>query len=179
MKIDAHQHFWRYSAAEYGWIEPDWSELRQDRLPQDLAPLLADQNIAGTVAVHPVCSIRDTETAAKLEAVVRAGAENVCVPTSAGCCGFAGDRGFFVPELTAAATRAEAREIRAGSFAGHYSSSRFITIPQVSFGDAVPPVTKTALRIADGFTHDLQNRPFNIQQLGFHYIRTSNDKSAA
>lgn len=60
MKIDAHQHFWRYSAAEYGWIEPDWPELRQDRLPQDLAPLLAEQDIAGTVAVQARQTLAET-----------------------------------------------------------------------------------------------------------------------
>ena len=32
------------------------------------------------------------------------------VPPSAGCCGFAGDRGFLVPELTASATRREAED---------------------------------------------------------------------
>jgi D-lactate dehydrogenase len=42
----------------------------------------------------------------------------------AGCCGFAGDRGYLVPELTASATRQEAAEVRAANFDGHYSSSR-------------------------------------------------------
>jgi D-lactate dehydrogenase len=46
------------------------------------------------------------------------------VPRSAGCCGFAGDRGFLVPELTASATAAESREVLSGSFDGYYSSSR-------------------------------------------------------
>jgi D-lactate dehydrogenase len=77
-----------------------------------------------TVAVHPVCSIRDSETARKLEALARALAGRAVVPANAGCCGFAGDRGFLVPELTASATRAEADEIVAGAFDGHYSSSR-------------------------------------------------------
>ena len=33
-------------------------------------------------------------------------------PQDAGCCGFAGDRGFLFPELTASATRLEAAEVR-------------------------------------------------------------------
>jgi len=37
----------------------------------------------------------------------------VLVPPSAGCCGFAGDRGLLVPELTASALRDEAAEIAA------------------------------------------------------------------
>jgi len=51
MRIDAHQHFWRYSAAEYGWIQPG-SPLQRDFLPPDLAPLLAEHSLAGTVAVQ-------------------------------------------------------------------------------------------------------------------------------
>jgi D-lactate dehydrogenase len=35
----------------------------------------------------------------------------------------AGDRGFFFPELTAAATDAEGREVRGGGYDGYYSSA--------------------------------------------------------
>jgi D-lactate dehydrogenase len=56
--------------------------------------------------------------------VAKACAERVVVPRDAGCCGFAGDRGFMVPELTASATRREAAEVKGGDFQGHYSSSR-------------------------------------------------------
>jgi len=47
-----------------------------------------------------------------LLAVARAHAEEVEVPRSAECCGFAGDKGFLVPELTQSATAVEAAEIR-------------------------------------------------------------------
>jgi D-lactate dehydrogenase len=60
----------------------------------------------------------------KLEAIARACSTAVTVPDSAGCCGFAGDRGFLFPELTASATAREAAEIRARDFDGYYSSSR-------------------------------------------------------
>jgi D-lactate dehydrogenase len=46
------------------------------------------------------------------------------VPRDAGCCGFAGDRGFTHPELTASATQHEAHDVKAQSFDGHYASSR-------------------------------------------------------
>jgi D-lactate dehydrogenase len=46
------------------------------------------------------------------------------VPTNAGCCAFAGDRGFLHPELTASATHREAEEVRGTSHDGYYSSSR-------------------------------------------------------
>ena len=42
----------------------------------------------------------------------RARARCVVLPPGAECCGFAGDRGFLVPELTASATAREAAEVR-------------------------------------------------------------------
>lgn len=33
MKIDAHQHFWRYSPADFPWISEGMPALRQDYLP--------------------------------------------------------------------------------------------------------------------------------------------------
>src|SRR5438132_481413 len=33
MRIDAHQHFWRYSADDYGWIDDSMATLRRDFLP--------------------------------------------------------------------------------------------------------------------------------------------------
>jgi len=33
MRIDAHQHFWRYDADAYPWISREMTVLRRDRLP--------------------------------------------------------------------------------------------------------------------------------------------------
>lgn len=52
MKIDAHQHFWRYSAAEYPWMSEKLASLRRDYLPGDLAPLLSGAGLDGCVAVQ-------------------------------------------------------------------------------------------------------------------------------
>jgi D-lactate dehydrogenase len=60
----------------------------------------------------------------KLEAIARACSEKVLVPLDAGCCAFAGDRGFLFPELTQSATRREAAEIRSQHPEECYSSSR-------------------------------------------------------
>lgn len=51
MNIDSHQHFWRYSAAEYPWMKPGWP-IRRDFLPPDLAREMARVGIAGCVAVQ-------------------------------------------------------------------------------------------------------------------------------
>ena len=64
-----------------------------------------------SVVLHPVCSVHRMELVDAFEAVARWCATSVTRPIDAGCCGFAGDRGFVLPELTAAATRAEAAEV--------------------------------------------------------------------
>jgi len=76
------------------------------------------------VVLHPACSVVKMNLSADLERVARACASEVVVPLDAGCCGFAGDRGWLVPELTASATKREAAEARAAGATGYYSSSR-------------------------------------------------------
>ncbi|MHA7135540.1 FAD-binding and (Fe-S)-binding domain-containing protein [Oerskovia turbata] len=67
----------------------------------------------GSLVLHPTCSSIHLGVVGDLEAVARAVADDVVLPLDAGCCGFAGDRGMLHPELTAAATRAEAAEVAA------------------------------------------------------------------
>jgi len=61
MRIDAHQHFWRYSVEEYGWIDDDMRAIRRDFLPTDLAPMLAAAQLDGTVAVQARQSVVETD----------------------------------------------------------------------------------------------------------------------
>jgi L-fuconolactonase len=61
MRIDAHQHFWQYSPAEYGWIDDKMGVLRADHLPNRLAPLLAAAGLDGTVAVQARQTLAETE----------------------------------------------------------------------------------------------------------------------
>jgi len=89
-----------------------------------LLPRLTVQRKLGSVALHPVCSVVKMSLTPKLEGIARACAERVTVPLAAGCCGFAGDRGFLFPELTASATRREAAELQATPRDGYFSSSR-------------------------------------------------------
>ncbi len=89
-----------------------------------LLPRLKITGKVPSVALHPVCSVTKMNLVGKLEAVAKACAEQVLIPRDAGCCGFAGDRGFMHPELTASATRREAAEVKASAPAEHYSSSR-------------------------------------------------------
>jgi D-lactate dehydrogenase len=89
-----------------------------------LLPGLAVRRRLESVVLHPVCSVLKHNLSPKLEAIARACSQAVVIPAEAGCCGFAGDRGFLVPELTESATRAEAAEACAGHHDGYFSSSR-------------------------------------------------------
>lgn len=60
MRIDSHQHFWRYSPAEYGWMDDRMTRIQRDFLPQDLAPLLAACGLDGAVAVQARSSLEET-----------------------------------------------------------------------------------------------------------------------
>ena len=60
MRIDAHQHFWNYSAAEYPWIGSGLERLARDYLPSDLEPLLAADQIDGSVAVQARQSVEES-----------------------------------------------------------------------------------------------------------------------
>ncbi len=62
--------------------------------------------------LHPTCTLVKNGGLPDLLAVARACADTVFVPAAAECCGFAGDKGFSVPELTEAATRREAAEVQ-------------------------------------------------------------------
>ncbi|MFN7957544.1 MAG: FAD-binding and (Fe-S)-binding domain-containing protein [Holophagaceae bacterium] len=89
-----------------------------------LLPKLQVARKVGSVVLHPVCSLTKMNLLPKLEGVAQACADKVVVPRDAGCCGFAGDRGFTHAELTASATKHEAKEVKSQSFDGHYASSR-------------------------------------------------------
>src|SRR5271167_1731128 len=89
-----------------------------------LLPKLAIKTKSRSVALHPVCSVTKMGIGAKLETIARACSEQVTVPADAGCCAFAGDRGFLFPELTQSATKHEAAQVRAKRPDECYSSSR-------------------------------------------------------
>ena len=85
--------------------------------------------VSGLAVLHPTCTLMRHGGTADLLAVAKAHAVEACVPASAECCGFAGDRGFLVPELTASAAAKEGAEIRArldgaSGPAGVYSTCR-------------------------------------------------------
>jgi L-fuconolactonase len=59
MRIDSHQHFWRFNPADYGWMKPDWP-IRRHFLPVDLEPELGAWNLDGCVAVQARQSLAES-----------------------------------------------------------------------------------------------------------------------
>jgi L-fuconolactonase len=60
MRIDSHQHFWRYSPTEHVWMTDAMRVIQRDFLPEDLQPLLAQLNFDGCVAVQARQSLEET-----------------------------------------------------------------------------------------------------------------------
>jgi D-lactate dehydrogenase len=89
-----------------------------------LLPKLKIHRKVHSVALHPVCSATKMAIVPKLVRISNACSETVLVPQDAGCCAFAGDRGFLFPELTASASGIEAGQAIAELHDGYFSSSR-------------------------------------------------------
>ncbi|HET6256586.1 MAG TPA: amidohydrolase family protein [Puia sp.] len=52
VRIDAHQHFWKYDPVKHGWIHDAMWVIRRDYSPADLLPLLQAAGMDGCVAVQ-------------------------------------------------------------------------------------------------------------------------------
>ncbi len=52
LKIDAHQHFWKYNPDEYDWINDEMPELKRNYLPDQLQKHLKHNGFDGCIAVQ-------------------------------------------------------------------------------------------------------------------------------
>ena len=59
-RIDAHQHFWHYTADEYEWIDESMAALRRDFLPDDLRREMRGAGFDASVAVQARQSLDET-----------------------------------------------------------------------------------------------------------------------
>jgi L-fuconolactonase len=89
MKIDAHQHFWRYAPETHGWITERMGVLKRDFLPRDLEAERIACGVSGSVAVQAEQSERETDFLLNL-------AE--CDPSIAGVVGWVDFRGHDICE---------------------------------------------------------------------------------
>src|SRR5271156_4256481 len=59
-RIDAHHHLWRYTAAEYGWIDSAMTPLQRDYTPTDLLKAMESAGIDGAIAVQARQTLEET-----------------------------------------------------------------------------------------------------------------------
>jgi L-fuconolactonase len=52
IKIDSHQHFWKFDPVRDSWIDETMSVIQRDFYPDDLKPVLDRNNINGCVAIQ-------------------------------------------------------------------------------------------------------------------------------
>jgi D-lactate dehydrogenase len=87
-----------------------------------LADRLEFTKIPDTIAIHTVCSAKNMGLEGDFKRLAEMCAEKVVTPQVT-CCGFAGDRGFTVPELNAFGLRRLKSQLPANVHQG-YSTSR-------------------------------------------------------
>lgn len=61
IKIDSHQHFWKFDPVRDSWIDKTMSAIQRDFMPADLEPILKKYSIDGCVAVQADQSEAETE----------------------------------------------------------------------------------------------------------------------
>jgi L-fuconolactonase len=61
MRIDSHQHFWKYNSEDYPWITDAHAVIKRDFLPEHLSPLLKAANLNGCVAVQAMQQLSETD----------------------------------------------------------------------------------------------------------------------
>ena len=61
MRIDAHQHFWRYHPDHHGWMTEEMDILKRDFLPEHMAPLMQSIGFDATVAVQARQMLAETD----------------------------------------------------------------------------------------------------------------------
>ena len=67
-RIDAHQHFWKFDPVRDSWIDENMQKIQRDFLPEDLLPLLQENQFSGCVAVQASQSEDETNFLVNLAA---------------------------------------------------------------------------------------------------------------
>ena len=67
-RIDSHQHFWKFDPIRDSWIDETMQKIQRDFLPEDLLPLLQENQFSGCVAVQASQSEDETNFLVNLAA---------------------------------------------------------------------------------------------------------------
>jgi D-lactate dehydrogenase len=89
-----------------------------------LLPRLTITQKKSKAVFHPVCSLHKMNLNKNLLQLAAQTVAEPVIPSTAGCCGMAGDRGFYYPGLTEAATRAEVQEVNESHCNDCYSTAK-------------------------------------------------------
>lgn len=118
-------------------------------LVKEILPRLKIARPVPAVAVHHNCSAQRLKEQSATEALAKAMAQKVVVLDSITCCGYAGDKGLYVPELNAHATRFAKAQIPADCTLGVSTVSTCATglsermgIPFVSLASVLEMVSR-------------------------------------
>lgn len=76
------------------------------------------------IAIHSTCSTRKLKLSPLFLQLAKRCVSSVLVPEEVGCCGFAGDKGFFNPEMNEYALRKLAPQIKENNVVEGFSTSR-------------------------------------------------------
>lgn len=68
MIIDAHHHFWKYNASEFGWIPDDWNHIQRDFVPADLEAEIRTAGVDGVISVQARQTLEETRWLLELAA---------------------------------------------------------------------------------------------------------------
>ena len=91
---------------------------------EKILPTLKLKSKLSSLALQPTCSGVELGINKHMTSLAEAISDQVIVPLDWSCCGFAGDRGLLHPELTQAATRNQAQELRSHKYVEYASSNR-------------------------------------------------------
>jgi D-lactate dehydrogenase len=114
-----------------------------------LLPNLNIKQKKKAIVFHPVCAGTKLNLQGKLQKIGNACAHKADIPAMAACCGMAGDRGFYFPDLTQAATKLEAAEVSMIAYDGYYSSGKTC---EMAMSDAVGKDYESVLKLLDEVT---------------------------
>jgi D-lactate dehydrogenase len=122
-----------------------------DFAAEKILPRLKISKQKASVVFHPVCSVHKMGSLANLQMIGKACSKKADIPFFAKCCGMAGDRGFYFPELTAAATKTESGEVKQTQYDGYYSTS---TTCEIALSEAVGKNYESILKLLDEVSED-------------------------
>jgi len=117
-----------------------------DFAAEKLLPQLKIAKPKESIVFHPVCSVHKMGLMNNLQAIGKACSRKADIPFYSKCCGMAGDRGFYFPELTSSATAPESSEVKQSVYDGYYSTS---TTCEIALSESVGKNYESILKLMD------------------------------